>query len=154
MEFIEYNIGRLLRCYFVQLRLRAAHQFGIGIKVNVCQRKIRVVPFQALQLGLKDIFTGRKPDYDLLWVVLDQLERNVALSGAGGMNNGSLAILVHHPDCRMICFLVVLKQAQCHLVHPFPHKGVSSTVIMEDTNLSTSLFEFFSYFIMVISGNQ
>ena len=110
MEFIEYNIGRLLRCYFVQLRLRATHQFGVGIKVNVCQRKIRVVPFQALQLGLKDIFTGRKPDYDLLWVVLDQLERNIALSSAGGMNNGGLAILVHHPDCRMICFFVVLKQ--------------------------------------------
>lgn len=31
---------------------------------------------------------------------------------------------------------------------------VSSIVIMEDTDLSTSLFEFFSYFIMVISGNQ
>ena len=72
------NIGRLLRRYFVQLRLRAAHQFGIGIKVNVCQRKIRAVPFQALQLGLKAIFTGRKPDHDLLWVVLDQLERNIA----------------------------------------------------------------------------
>ena len=88
MEFIEYNIGRLLRCYFVQLRLRATHQFGVGIKVNVCQRKIRVVPFQAFQLGLKDIFTGRKPDHDLLRVVLDQLERNIALSGAGRMNNG------------------------------------------------------------------
>ncbi len=34
------------------------------------------------------------------------------------------------------------------------NKKVSSIVIMEDTNLSTSLFEFFSYFIMVISGNQ
>ena len=34
------------------------------------------------------------------------------------------------------------------------NKKVSPTVIMEDTNLSTSLFEFFSYFIMVISGNQ
>ena len=33
-------------------------------------------------------------------------------------------------------------------------KKVSSTVIMEDTNLSTSLFEFSYYFIMVISGNQ
>ena len=110
MEFIEYNIGGLLRRNFVQLCLRTAHQFGVGIKVNVCQRKIRVVPFQALQLGLEDIFTGRKPDHDLLRVVLDQLERNVALSGAGGMNNGSLAILLHHPDCRMICFLVVLKQ--------------------------------------------
>ena len=120
MEFIEYNIGRLLRCYFVQLRLRATHQFGVGIKVNVCQRKIRVVPFQALQLGLEDIFTGRKPDHDLLRVVLDQLERNVALSGAGRVDNSSLAVLVHHPDCRMICFLVVLKQTQCHSAHPFP----------------------------------
>ena len=110
MEFIEYNIGRLLRCYFVQLRLRAAHQFGVGIKVNVCQRKIRVVPFQALQLGLEDIFTGGKPEHDLLRVVLDQLERNITFSSTGRMNNGSLAILVHHPDCRMICFLVVLKQ--------------------------------------------
>ena len=122
--------------------------------MNVCQRKIRVVPFQAFQLGLEDIFTGRKPDYDLLWVVLDQLERNVALSGAGGMNNGGLALLRHHPDCLTIRFLVVLKQAQCHLVHPFPHKGVSSTVKMEDTNLSTSLFDSPYYFIMVISGNQ
>ena len=139
MEFIEYNIGRLLRCYFVQLRLRAAHQFGIGIKENVCQRKIRVVPFQALKLGLKDIFTWRKPDYDLLWVVLDQLERNVALSGAGGMNNGSLAVLLHHPDCRMICFFVVLKQAQCHPVHPFPHKGVSFTVKMEERRRNNAL---------------
>ena len=120
MEFVEYNIGRLLRCYFVQLCLRAAHQFGVGIKVNVYQRKIRVVPFQALQLGLEDIFTGRKPDYDLFRVVLNQLERNVAFSGAGRMNNSSLAILVHHPDCRMICFLVVFKQMQCHPVHPFP----------------------------------
>ena len=34
------------------------------------------------------------------------------------------------------------------------NKKVSSIVIMEDTDLSTSLFEFFSYFIMVISGNQ
>lgn len=34
------------------------------------------------------------------------------------------------------------------------NKKVSSIVIMEDTNLSTSLFEFFSYFIMVISGSQ
>ena len=34
------------------------------------------------------------------------------------------------------------------------NKKVSSIVIMEDTNLSTSLFEFFYYFIMVISGNQ
>ena len=34
------------------------------------------------------------------------------------------------------------------------NKKVSSIVIMEDTNLSTSLFEFFCYFIMVISGNQ
>ena len=47
-------------------------------------------------------------------------ERNVALSGAGGVDNSSLAVLLHHPDCRMICFLVVLKQTQCHLVHPFP----------------------------------
>ena len=110
MEFIEYKIGRLLCRNFLQLCLRAAHQFGVGIKVNVCQRKIRVIPFQALQLGLKDIFTGRKPDHNLVRVVLDQLERNVALSGAGRMNNGSFAILVHHPDCRMICFFVVLKQ--------------------------------------------
>ncbi len=34
------------------------------------------------------------------------------------------------------------------------NKKVSSIVIMEDTDLLTSLFEFFSYFIMVISGNQ
>ena len=34
------------------------------------------------------------------------------------------------------------------------NKKVSSIVIMEDTDLSTSLFEFFYYFIMVISGNQ
>ena len=34
------------------------------------------------------------------------------------------------------------------------NKKVSSIVIMEDTYLSTSLFEFFSYFIMVMSGNQ
>ncbi len=34
------------------------------------------------------------------------------------------------------------------------NKKVSSIVIMEDTDLSTSLFEFFFYFIMVISGNQ
>ena len=34
------------------------------------------------------------------------------------------------------------------------NKKVSSTVIMEDTDLSTSLFEFSYYFIMVISGNQ
>ena len=120
MEFIEYNIGGLLRCYFVQRCLRAAHQFGVGIKVNICQRKIRVVPFQALQLGLKDIFTGRKPDHDLLRVVLDQLERNKTLSGAGRVDNRSLAVLLHHPDRRTIRFLVVLKQAQCHLVHPFP----------------------------------
>jgi len=120
VEFIEYNIGGLLRRNFLQLCLRTAHQFGIGIKVNVCQRKIRVVPFQALQLGLEDIFTGGKPDHDFLRVVLDQLERNVTLSGAGRVDNGSLAVLLHHPDCRMICFFVVLKQAQCHLVHPFP----------------------------------
>ena len=120
MEFIEYNIGRFLRCDIIQLRLGAAHQFGIGIKVNVCQRKIRVVPFQALQLGLEDIFTGRKPDHDLLRVILDQFECNIAFSGASGMNNGGLAILLHHPDCRMICFLVVFKQTQCHHVHPFP----------------------------------
>ena len=142
MEFIEYNIGRLLRCYFVQLCLRATHQFGVGIKVNICQRKIRVVPFQAFQLGLEDIFTGRKPDYNLLRVVLDQLERNVALSGAGGMNNGSLAILLHHPDCRMICFFIVLKQAQCHLVHPFPHKGVSSTWKMEERRINHALLRY------------
>ena len=34
------------------------------------------------------------------------------------------------------------------------NKKVSSIVIMEDTDLSTSLFEFSYYFIMVISGNQ
>jgi len=34
------------------------------------------------------------------------------------------------------------------------NKKVSSTWKMEDTNLSTSLFEFSYYFIMVISGNQ
>ena len=34
------------------------------------------------------------------------------------------------------------------------NKKVSSIVIMEDTDLSTSLFEFFYYFIIVISGNQ
>ena len=88
--------------------------------MDVRQWKVRVVPFQALQLGLEDIFTGRKPDHDLLRVVLDQLERNIAFSGASGMNNGGLAILLHHPNCRMICFLVVLEQTQCHLVHPFP----------------------------------
>ena len=88
--------------------------------MDVRQRKVRVVPFQAFQLGLEDIFTGRKPDHDLLRVVLDQLERNVALSSAGRVDNSSLAVLLHHPDCRMICFLVVLKQTQCHLVHPFP----------------------------------
>ena len=64
--------------------------------MNICQRKIRVVPFQTFQLGLEDIFTGRKPDHDLLRVVLDQLKRDVALSGAGGMNNSGLAVLLHH----------------------------------------------------------
>ena len=34
------------------------------------------------------------------------------------------------------------------------NKKVSSIVIMEDTDLSTSLFEFSYYFIMVISGIQ
>ena len=34
------------------------------------------------------------------------------------------------------------------------NKKVSSTVKMEDTDLSTSLFEFSYYFIMVISGIQ
>ena len=110
--------------------------------MNVCQRKIRIVPFQALQLGLEDVFTGRKPDHDLLRVVLDQLERNVALSGTGGMNNGSFAILVHHPDCRAICFFVVLKQTQCHPIHPFPHKGVSPIVIMEGHGKNLALFHY------------
>ncbi len=34
------------------------------------------------------------------------------------------------------------------------NKKVSSIVIMEDTDLSTSLFDSPYYFIMVISGNQ
>ena len=120
MEFIEYNIGRLLRYYFVQLCLRTAYQFGVGIKMNICQRKIRVILFQALQLGLEDIFTGRKPDHDLLRVVLDQLERNIALSGAGRVNNSGFAVLLHHLNRRFVRFFVVLKQPQCHPVHPFP----------------------------------
>ena len=86
--------------------------------MDVRQRKVRVVPFQALQLCLEDIFTGRKPDHDLLRVILDQFECNIAFSGAGGVDNSSLAVLLHHPDCRMIGFLVVFKQTQCHLVHP------------------------------------
>ena len=120
MEFIEYNIGGLLRRNFLQLCLRTAHQFGVGVKVNVCQRKFRVIPFQALQLGLEDVFTGRKPNHDLLRVVLDQLERNIAFSGTGRVDNSSLAVLLHHPDCCMICFFIVLKQTQCHSAHPFP----------------------------------
>ena len=120
MEFIEYNISGLLRRNFLQLCLRTAHQFCVGVKVNVCQQKFRVIPFQALQLGLEDVFTGRKPDHDLLRVVLDQLERNVAFSGASWVDNRSLAVLLHHPYCRMICFFVVLKQTQCHAAHPFP----------------------------------
>ena len=41
------------------------------------------------------------------------------------MNNCGLAILLHHSDCRMICFLlVVLEQTQLPCSPPFRNSGI------------------------------
>ena len=51
-------------------------------------------------------------------------------------------------------YFMIQRMCDCVIAKNVFNKKVSSIVIMEDTDLSTSLFEFFSYFIMVISGNQ
>ena len=60
-----------------------------------------------------------------------------------------------HTHLRMLQkYFMIQRMCSRVMVKNIFNKKVSSIVIMEDTNLSTSLFEFFSYFIMVISGNQ
>lgn len=66
-------------------------------------------------------------------MLLDEFERNIALAGTGWMNDGRLAILLHHLNRSLISSLIMLKQPQCHTLTPCRNQGVSSIWIMEDT---------------------
>ena len=60
-----------------------------------------------------------------------------------------------HTHLRMLQkYFMIQRMCSCVMTKNLFNKKVSSIWKMEDTDLSTSLFEFFSYFIMVISGNQ
>ena len=61
VELIEYNISGVLRSDFLHLRGGAANQLGVGVKTDVLQRKIRVLPQQAFPLGFENILAWGKP---------------------------------------------------------------------------------------------
>ena len=139
VELIEYNISGVLRSDFLQLRGGTANQLGVGVKADVLQRKIRVLPQQAFALGLKDILTWGKPYNYSVGVILDQLKSDIAFSGSRGVNDGGLTVLLHHFDCRLVGFCIVFKQLQRHPVSPLPERY--SIFIMEDSRLlKTTLY--------------
>ena len=61
VELVEYNISGVLRSDFLQLRGGTANQLGVGVKADVLQRKIRVLPQQAFTLSFEDILAWGKP---------------------------------------------------------------------------------------------
>ena len=77
--------------------------------MDLRQRKIRVLLLQALDLCFKDILTGRQPQESRIGVVLDQLEGYIALASAGGMDDGSLAVLRQHDRGSLISLCVMFK---------------------------------------------
>ena len=96
VEFIHHDIGGLQGGDGVQLFRRAEHQFGVGEKADICKREIRLLPPQALDLRLKDILARRQPKNNRIGVVLDQLESNITLAGAGGVDNSRFSVPGQH----------------------------------------------------------
>ena len=64
-------------------------------------------------------------------VVLNELERDIALTRACGVNNSSFAVFVHHLVRGHVSIRIMLIQIQRHIAHPLPRK-VSSIFIMEN----------------------
>ena len=139
VELVEYNISGILRSDFLQLRGGTANQLGVGVKADVLQRKIRVLPQQAFALGLKNILTWGKPYNYSVGVILNQLKGDIAFPGSRGVNDGGLAVLLHHFDCRLVGFCIVFEQLHRHPVSPLPERY--SIFIMEDSRLlKTTLY--------------
>jgi len=53
-------------------------------------------------------------------MLLDELERNIALACSSRMHNGRFAALLHHLHCCTVGFLIMFKQLQQHASHPQP----------------------------------
>ena len=64
--------------------------------MHICKREIRVLPPQALDLRLEDILARGQPKHSRIGVVLDQLESNIALAGAGGVDDGRFSVTGQH----------------------------------------------------------
>ena len=50
-------------------------------------------------------------------VVLNELERDITLTRAGGVNNSSFAVLVHHLARGHVSIRIMLIQIQRHIAH-------------------------------------
>ena len=109
VKFVHNNVSGVQGGNLLQLLRRAPHQLGIGEEMDLRQRKIRVLLLQALDLCFKDILTGRQPQESRIGVVLDQLEGYIALASAGGMDDGSLAVLRQHDRGSLISLCVMFK---------------------------------------------
>ena len=96
VELVHHDIGGLQGGDGGQLLRRAEHQFGVGEKADIRKREIRLLPPQALDLRLKDILARRQPKNSRIGVVLDQLESNIALAGAGGVDDGCFSVPGQH----------------------------------------------------------
>ena len=96
VKLIHHDIGGLQGGDGGQLLRRAEHQFGVGEKADIRKREIRLLPPQALDLRLKDILARRQPKNSRIGVVLDQLEGNIALAGAGGVDDGCFSVPGQH----------------------------------------------------------
>ena len=51
-------------------------------------------------------------------VILNKIKGDIAFPRAGGVNDGGFAVLLHHCNCALVGFCIVLVQVQSHSVHP------------------------------------
>ena len=103
VKFVHNNVGRVQRGDLRQLFFRAEQELCVGVKADVFQREVRLLFLQAFQLGLENVLARGQPQKNRIRVVLDQLEGDVALAGAGGVDDGRFAIAGQHGHGGLVC---------------------------------------------------
>ena len=106
MKLVQDHVVRTNFRHFLQLH---GQELCIGEEVNILRLLSSGDSSQILHLCPENISAGRQPANRFVRMVRAELKGNKGFSGAGGMHDRSLSLILQHSACRVVCSLVVGK---------------------------------------------
>ena len=106
MKLVQDHVVRTNFRHFLRLH---GQELCIGEEVNILRLLSSGDGSQILHLCPENISAGRQPANRFVRMVRAELKGDKGFSGAGGMHDRSLSLILQHSACRVVCSLVVGK---------------------------------------------